>query len=145
MKRIKLFGISIFLLAGISACTDDLNTEPKVELSLEQLLQQDPNAIEGIMSKLYGSFALSGPKGPGSSDISDDPGESPFLRGISNLQDFTANGMKNLVFHFMVQVIIKKRMTQKMMTLVTCQKQLRFHSTQSSFIIHRKKQHFGLA
>ena len=95
MKRIKLFGISIFLLAGISACTDDLNTEPKVELSLEQLLQQDPNAIEGIMSKLYGSFALSGPKGPGSSDISDDPGESPFLRGIVNLQDFTADGMKN--------------------------------------------------
>ena len=95
MKRIKLFGIGIFLLAGISACTDDLNTEPKVELSLEQLLQQDPNAIEGIMSKLYGSFALSGPKGPGSSDISDDPGESPFLRGIVNLQDFTADGMKN--------------------------------------------------
>lgn len=95
MKRIKLFGISIFLLAGILACTDDLNTEPKVELSLEQLLQQDPNAIEGIMSKLYGSFALSGPKGPGSSDISDDPGESPFLRGIINLQDFTADGMKN--------------------------------------------------
>ena len=95
MKRIKLFGISIFLLAGISACTDDLNTEPKVQLTLEQLLQQDPNAIEGIMSKLYGSFALSGPKGPGSSDISDDPGESPFLRGIINLQDFTADGMKN--------------------------------------------------
>ena len=95
MKRIKLFGISIFLLAGISACTDDLNTEPKVQLTLEQLLQQDPNAIEGIMSKLYGSFALSGPNGPGSSDISDDPGESPFLRGIINLQDFTADGMKN--------------------------------------------------
>jgi hypothetical protein len=25
----------------------------------------------------------------------DDPGESPFLRGIINLQDFTADGMKN--------------------------------------------------
>ena len=95
MKRIKLFGLSILLLAVISACTDDLNTEPRVQLSLEQLLQQDPNAIEGIMSKLYGSFALSGPNGPGSSDISDDPGESPFLRGIINLQDFTADGMKN--------------------------------------------------
>ncbi len=95
MKRIKLFGLSFLLLAGLAACTDDLNTEPKVELSLEQLLQQDPNAITGIMSKLYGSFALSGPNGPGSSDISDDPGESPFLRGIVNLQDFTADGMKN--------------------------------------------------
>ncbi len=95
MKKIKLFSLSIFLLAGITACTDDLNTEPKVELSLEQLLQQDPNAITGIMSKLYGSFALSGPNGPGSSDISDDPGESPFLRGIINLQEMTADGMKN--------------------------------------------------
>ena len=95
MKKIKLFGIGLLLLSSLGACTDDLNTSPVVELSLEQLLQQDPNAITGIMSKLYGSFALSGPNGPGSSDISDDPGESPFLRGIINLQEFTADGMKN--------------------------------------------------
>ena len=95
MKRIKLLSLFVLSLVIFSACTDDLNTEPKVELSLEQLLQQDPNAITGIMSKLYGSFALSGPDGPGSSDISDDPGESPFLRGIINLQEFTADGMKN--------------------------------------------------
>jgi hypothetical protein len=94
MKNIKLLSIGILLLGGI-ACTDDLNTTPKVELSLEQLLQQDPNAIGGIMSKLYGSFALSGSNGPGSSDISDDAGESPFLRGIINLEEFTADGMKN--------------------------------------------------
>lgn len=77
------------------ACVDDLNTEPKVELTLEQLLAQDPNAINGIMSKLYGAYALSGPNGAGSSDISDDAGESPFLRGIINLEEFTADGMKN--------------------------------------------------
>lgn len=94
MNKLKMFGFGILLLSGLS-CTDDLNTEPKVELSLEQLLAQDPNAITGILSKLYGSFALSGPNGPGSSDISDDAGESPFLRGIVNLQDFTADGMKN--------------------------------------------------
>ena len=35
------------------------------------------------------------PDGPGSSDISDDAGESPFLRGIVNLQDFAADAMKN--------------------------------------------------
>ncbi|NJM80481.1 MAG: RagB/SusD family nutrient uptake outer membrane protein [Flavobacterium sp.] len=95
MKRIKLLSLFVVCTVLFVACTDDLNTEPKVELSLEQLLQQDPNAITGIMSKLYGSFALSGPNGPGSSDISDDPGESPFLRGIVNLQEFTADGMKN--------------------------------------------------
>ncbi len=76
-------------------CTDELNTKPLIELSLEELLDQDPQAIEGILSRLYGSFALSGADGPGSSDISDDAGESPFLRGIVNLQDFAADAMKN--------------------------------------------------
>ena len=76
-------------------CTDDLNTEPLIELSLDELLAQDPQAVEGILSRLYGSFALSGANGPGSSDISDDAGESPFLRGIVNLQDFAADAMKN--------------------------------------------------
>jgi len=87
-----VLGLSILLFAG---CTDDLNTKPKVELSLEELLAQDPNAVEGILSRLYASFALSGADGPGSSDISDDAGESPFLRGIINLQDFTSDSMKN--------------------------------------------------
>lgn len=95
MRKIILtfFGLALFTI--ISSCVDDLDTEPKVELTLQQLLEQDPNAIEGVLSRLYGSFALSGPSGPGSSDISDDAGESPFLRGIINLQDFTADGMKN--------------------------------------------------
>lgn len=84
-----------FTMFSIVSCTDDLNTEPKVQLTLEELLAQDPDAVTGIVSRLYASFALSGPNGPGSSDISDDPGESPFLRGIINLQEFTADGMKN--------------------------------------------------
>jgi len=85
---------SLVMILSVS-CTDDLNTKPIVELSLDELLAQDPNAVEGILSRLYASFALSGADGPGSSDISDDPGESPFLRGIINLQDFTADAMKN--------------------------------------------------
>ncbi len=93
-KNILKIVFSLILLFSVS-CTDDLNTKPKVELTLEELLAQDPNAVEGILSRLYGSFALSGPDGPGSSDISDDAGESPFLRGIVNLQDFTADAMKN--------------------------------------------------
>ncbi len=85
---------SLVMILSVS-CTDDLNTKPIVELSLDELLAQDPNAVEGILSRLYASFALSGADGPGSSDISDDAGESPFLRGIINLQDFTADAMKN--------------------------------------------------
>ncbi|MDN3491225.1 RagB/SusD family nutrient uptake outer membrane protein [Winogradskyella bathintestinalis] len=88
--------ILIVLISLVTfGCTDDLNTKPLVELSLEELLERDPDAVVGILSRLYASFALSGPDGPGSSDISDDAGESPFLRGIVNLQDFTADGMKN--------------------------------------------------
>lgn len=92
---IKQFAFLALIVLGLASCTSDLDTEPKVELSLEDLIAQDPNAIEGIVSRLYASFALSGPSGPGSSDVDDDPGESPFLRGIVNLQDFTADGMKN--------------------------------------------------
>lgn len=94
MKKILVL-LTVFAMLGIVGCTDELNTQPEVELSLEELLNQDPNAVEGIVSRLYASFALSGPDGPGSSDIDDDPGESPFLRGIINLQDFTADGLKN--------------------------------------------------
>ena len=95
MKKILLifFGLAVF--STLTSCVDDLDTEPKIELTLEELLAKDPNAIEGVLSRLYASFALSGPSGPESSDISDDAGESPFLRGIINLQDFTADGMKN--------------------------------------------------
>ncbi len=93
--KISLVGIAIFLLS-FSSCTNDLNTEPKVEITLEQLLKKDPNAIKGLLSKIYGSFALSSGTGPNDSDIkNDNAGESPFLRGIINLQDFTADDMKN--------------------------------------------------
>lgn len=96
MKNYKLTFVGLFTcILLFNSCTDDLNTEPKVELTLEQLLQNDPNAALGLLSKLYAAYALSGPTGPGSSDISDDPGESPFLRGIINLEDFTADGLKN--------------------------------------------------
>jgi hypothetical protein len=80
----------------LTSCSDELDTTPKVELSLENLLAKDPNAIEGLLSKMYGTFALSGSKGAGSQDIAGpDPGETAFLRSIINLQEFTADGMKN--------------------------------------------------
>ncbi len=83
------------MLALLVGCTDDLNTVPEVEQTLEDLLEADSEAVAGLLSRLYATFALSGPDGPESSDISDNAGESPFLRGIINLQDFTADGVKN--------------------------------------------------
>ena len=94
MKKILISFLSIIILSFVG-CTKDLDTEPKVELTLEDLIEQDPDAVSGILSRLYASFALSSPDGPDQSDISDNAGESPFLRGIINLQDFTADGMKN--------------------------------------------------
>lgn len=100
MKNIKFslkyFAIASLLALSTTSCLRDLDTEPKYDMTLEYLLQQDPNAIDGMLSRLYASFALSSVKGPGESDISGaDPGESPFVRGLVNLQDFTADGMKN--------------------------------------------------
>ena len=92
MKKILSLFLLIFTLQG---CVDDLDTQPELELSLEQLLAEDPNAVNGILSRLYASFALSSPSGPGSSDIDGDAGEGTFLRGIINLQDLSADGMKN--------------------------------------------------
>jgi starch-binding outer membrane protein, SusD/RagB family len=97
MKKLKisLVGIGIFLLV-FSSCTSDLDTQPKVELTLEKLLQRDPNAIKGLLSKMYATFALTGPGGAGTSDIAGpDAGETGFLRGIINLQDLTTDNVKN--------------------------------------------------
>ena len=94
MKKI-IYTYLVVALLTIVGCTNELDTTPKVELTLDELLAKDPNAVGGIVSRLYASFALSGPNGPGSSDVSDDPGESPFLRGIINLEDFTADALKN--------------------------------------------------
>jgi len=92
------FKILILAVTAIlfSSCSKDLDTEPKVELSLKNLLAQDPNAAKGLLSKMYGTFALTGSNGPGSSDIqANDAGESAFLRNLINLQDFAADDMKN--------------------------------------------------
>lgn len=85
-----------FVLLAFSSCSSELDTKPVVEQSFENLLQQDPNIAKGLVSRMYATFALTGSNGPGSSDIfANDPGESAFLRGIINLQDFTADDMKN--------------------------------------------------
>ncbi|WP_143884993.1 RagB/SusD family nutrient uptake outer membrane protein [Chryseobacterium binzhouense] len=96
MKKTKIY--SILAIAGLflASCTNDLVTEPKYELTLEELLVRDPNAVEGLLSRMYSTFALSSVSGPGDSDIAGaNAGESPFIRGLVNLNDFTADGMKN--------------------------------------------------
>lgn len=94
--KLKYLFVSLILTSVLVSCLRDLDTEPKYDLTLENLLQKDPKAVEGMLSRLYASFALSSVEGPGSSDIAGaDAGESPFVRGLVNLNDFTADNMKN--------------------------------------------------
>ena len=96
MKKIKYSILLLSSLVVFNSCLDDLNTEPVIEQTLENILKKDPNAAKGLVSRLYATFALSSVNGPGESDLTGaNAGESPFLRGISNLQDFSADGMKN--------------------------------------------------
>ncbi|MCB9202240.1 MAG: RagB/SusD family nutrient uptake outer membrane protein [Flavobacteriales bacterium] len=99
MKTIKII-FTFFLVAFLThSCLNDLNTEPKVELTIEQLLKEDPNAINGLLSRMYAAYALSSVEGADKKDIgqqNDDSGTTPFIRQLVNLQDFTADGMKNL-------------------------------------------------
>lgn len=96
MKKYKIISLFLLSISIFTSCIDDLETEPKdVTKTIDQLLEEQ-STLGGLVSKVYGSFALSGPSGPGSTDTpGDDAGESPFLRGIINLQDFTADDMKN--------------------------------------------------
>lgn len=95
-KYYKPLVIAIICASQFYGCVNDLDTAPEIELSLEELLESDPNAIEGILATAYASFALTSINGPTESDITaSDAGESGFLRNIINLQDFTSDAMKN--------------------------------------------------
>lgn len=95
LNKFKIIALGVALFS-MTSCLDDLDTKPTYETSLENLLQKDPNAVEGLVGKLYASLSMSSAQGPGSSDVSGpDGGETVFLRNVWNLQDFTADGMKN--------------------------------------------------
>ncbi|MFM2213706.1 MAG: Starch-binding protein SusD [Bacteroidota bacterium] len=84
------------LLLLSASCSSELDQKPLIGDTLDNLLQNNPGEVKGLVSKMYGTFALTGPSGPGSSDIvANDAGETGFLRGIINLQDFSADDMKN--------------------------------------------------
>jgi hypothetical protein len=96
MKKIFRNLTTAFVILAFISCSNELDQKPVIGESFENLLQRDPNAAKGLLSRMYATFALTGPSGPGSSDIqTPDAGESGFLRGIINLQDFSADAMKN--------------------------------------------------
>ncbi|WP_209405018.1 RagB/SusD family nutrient uptake outer membrane protein [Pseudozobellia sp. WGM2] len=97
---IKNILFTILAVTLLVSCTDDLDTEPRIEQSLDNLLDSDPNATLGILGKLYGGLALHGIGIPGGdnqqADIAgDDPGETVFFRSMWNMQELTTDIAKN--------------------------------------------------
>ncbi|MEY4538716.1 MAG: hypothetical protein RLZZ306_473 [Bacteroidota bacterium] len=99
MKTVKnksIWTILITISFLTTSCLGELNVEPVVENTFENLIAKDPNAAKGILAKMYASYTLAGNEGPDKSElIGNDPGESPFLRGIFNLQELTTDMAKN--------------------------------------------------
>lgn len=100
MKKITLNLSLIVLVILCFSCTDDLNTEPEIQKSLNILLEENPQAIEGILAKLYGGLVLHGQGVPGSDDqisdiVADDPGQAVYCRILFNMQEMTSDIAKN--------------------------------------------------
>ena len=57
MKKIIRNLATAFVILAFSSCSNELDTKPLVEQSFENLLQQDPNAAKGLLSRMYATFA----------------------------------------------------------------------------------------
>lgn len=99
MKKIKSIWLLLIIPFFIS-CLNDLDTEPRVQQTLKDLLAENPEAAKGLLAKLYAGLALHGQGIPGSGDqlqdiVGDDPGETVYLRSLWNLQEVTTDIVKN--------------------------------------------------
>ncbi len=100
MKTLKINFLAASLLLATSlintSCIGDLDVNPVVEDTFENLIKKDSLAAKGIMAKMYASFTLAGNEGPDKSELKgDNAGESPFLRGIFNMEELTTDLAKN--------------------------------------------------
>jgi starch-binding outer membrane protein, SusD/RagB family len=81
MKKIKTGSIAMLVaIMGLWSCHKDLDRFPTNDLTSEKVYQ-DINGYTGVALKVYGSLALTGSFGPGSTDLAGiDAGTSDFLR-----------------------------------------------------------------
>ena len=96
MKKVLYRGLTALTLstalAGIStSCTKDLDQKPKFELTGDKVYV-GLSGYKQVLAKLYGGFALTGPTGPGSGDISGiDAGTSDYIRQWWSAQELTTD------------------------------------------------------
>ena len=89
-KILLIVAIS-FIIAGLSSCTDDLNTIPldEEELVSEVVFGSEIKPYQELLAKIYAGLAISGNSGgDGDPDVAgvDGGSQASFLRGLWNLQ-----------------------------------------------------------
>src|SRR5690606_21632366 len=93
MKRIisNIVG-GILLAATVTSCSEDtLNLTPKNDITADQVYGSAEGYKEAFL-KVYGSLAMTGGGGEGSSDLAGiDAGQSDFLRLYWNVQQLTSD------------------------------------------------------
>lgn len=91
MKNITKIFLSFCLTAGVSGCHKDLNLQPQNDITAD-VVYSTPEGYKMAFAKIYGSFALTGGAGSGSSDLGGiDAGTSDFLRLYWNAQELTTD------------------------------------------------------
>ncbi|WP_201980959.1 RagB/SusD family nutrient uptake outer membrane protein [Hymenobacter rubidus] len=96
MKQVLYRGLTALTLStalvGLStSCTKDLDQTPKYELTPDKVYV-GLTGYKQVLAKLYGGFALTGPSGPGSGDISGiDAGTSDYIRQWWSAQELTTD------------------------------------------------------
>lgn len=87
----KKLGLVAIAFAMITSCSKDLETRPTNDITSE-IAYSTPQGYKNVLAKVYGSYALTGNTGPGSSDLGGiDAGTSDFLRLFWNAQELTSD------------------------------------------------------
>lgn len=91
-NKFKIFALTGILLTGLTSCLKDLDRKPFYDVTSE-VVYKTPAGYKQALAKVYGSFALTGNKGPnGSADIRGiDEGTSDFLRLFWKAQELTTD------------------------------------------------------
>lgn len=87
----KIMSVMATVAVLISACTKDLNQKPLNDLTAD-VAYKDLAGYKQVLAKVYGSYALTGNTGSGSSDLGGiNAGFSDFLRLYWNLQELSSD------------------------------------------------------